>query len=586
MNLVLGVFAVLAATWQVGLADEANVFRVTPYVQRPAKDAITLLWLTQTAGDASVSWWIPGAATTNTIASATQIAPTDREANSRFTAENVIQYCQAPEFGYDKSVEAGDNYPSYTREGVSAGWSMPYTVPYQYRVRLTGLQPGTTYGYRVTLAGGASYEKVFRTAPAGWTNMRFVYYSDSETEPKDNPISTGRTTDWTDPLTGKERTYYATQTEAYASNVASVVRFRPDFIVMAGDLAQKGSRQLDWDEFWRHNAGPLNDPAGSIPIVASPGNHDYWSYNDGGECGLAKYTSYFEFATNGTEVVGNEQERFHRVDYGPVTFLFMDANNGDDSDQTKDTNFAMSRTAQYPGSASSNCRAPDFNVGSVQYRWLEAQLKDAQTNSVFIFVVSHQCPYSVGDHGRPPGTASGHDTLSGQPLRVLEPLFHKYGVAAWLCGHDEMMERSSVNGTETLPDGTTRPHTLQVWDMGIAGDGLRGWERLVNSQERYRASKNAPEVYDANGVLVAGGKHYGHMEVSVSQRADGTWQAVFDPVYEFFTTNSTGRAVYGGTRHYDDRLTLVNRDHAHPGTNKGFSLILALGNQKFLRPTH
>ena len=547
-------------------ADEANTFRVTPYVQRPAKDAVTLMWLAQTNGNASVSWWVQCGAETNTILSATEIQPTDRVANSRFTADGVLQYCRAPELGYDQSVESGDNYPSYQRETVGssqegAGWSMPYTVPYQYRVRLTGLKSGTTYGYRVTLAGGASYEKTFRTSPDGWKNMRFIYYSDSETEPADNTPSKGRTTDWTDPATGQGRTYYATQTEAYASNLAAVVSFKPDLIVMAGDLAQKGSRQCDWDEFWRHNAGPLNDPAGSIPIVASPGNHDYWSYQDGGEAGMKKYMSYFEYEPNGAAVDDDQQERFHRVDYGPATFLFMDANNGDDSDYTKDTNRYIAREnsdySPYAAPQGRGCRAPDFNPGSAQYAWLEEQLKDAQKKSAFIFVVSHQCPYSVGDHGQPnvPDGASG-EFLSGRALRVLEPLFHKYGVTAWLAGHDEMMERSAVTGTETCVDGTERPHTLQIWDMGIAGDGLRGGKKIDNPQERFRADKDCPEVCGADGHLTDGGKHYGHLEVSITEREDGAWVATFDPVYEFFTTNEKGEAVYGGTRHYADKVEI------------------------------
>ncbi len=34
-------------------------------------------------------------------------------------------------------------------------------------------------------------------------------------------------------------------------------------------------------------------------------------------------------------------------------------------------------------------------------------------------------PYSVGPHGLPAGSAKGQDTQSGQPVRVLLPLFEK-----------------------------------------------------------------------------------------------------------------------------------------------------------------
>lgn len=521
-----------------------NSFRVTPYVQHPATNAMTVMWLAATNTTATIRWWENGSSNVSEISSAKEIPHTARIAESRFVNDDVIEYCKAPELDYNCSPEAPDNVPD--RCGA---WEMPYTMPWQYRVRLTELKPDTVYQYCVTLDGGAAYENHFRTAPMTWRTVKFTLYSDSETEPRDNAVSTGRTGDWTDPKTDADRKYYATQTEAYASNICAVITFDPDIIVMAGDLAQKGSRQCDWDEFWRHNAGPLNDPAGSRPILASPGNHDYWSYADEGLAGMKKYLSYFEYEPNGSDVDDDQQERFHRLDYGPVTFLFMDANNGEDADPSRDTHLFFNE---------SKCRAPNFNPGSKQYHWLEKQLADAQKRSAFTFVVSHQCPYSVGYHGRPSGHKDpAEDWISGRPLRILNDMFLKYGVDGWLCGHDEMMERSTVVGEEILPDGTKRPHTMQVWDMGIAGDGLRGNVLTENPNEAFRASKDSPEVYDANGILIDGGKHYGHLQVTVSPLKDGSWKAEFDPVYVFFTTNSTGAAVYGGVRHYNDKVTIT-----------------------------
>ena len=541
-----------AATPGLVAAEEQNAFRVTPYVQHPKPDAMTLMWLAATNGAARVEVWKDGTADARILEAVEAAELSADVTGGRFTADDVLQYCRAPELDYVNSVENGDNYPGYTREKKSAGWSMPYTVPYQYRVRLTGLEADTLYRYRVTLDGdGATYENRFRTSPDpnAWRGFKFIYFSDSETEPADNPDSTGRTTDWSEPGstdTNHDRTYFATQTECYASNLCAAVEFGTELIVMAGDLAQKGSRQCDWDEFWRHNAGQLNDPAGSIPILASPGNHDYYSYKDCGTVATRKYLSYFEYEKNGAAVDDDQQERFHRVDYGPVTFVFLDANNGDDSDKSRDTNHSISTAG--------GCRAPDFNPGTAQYRWLEAQLKDAQEKSAFTFIVTHQCPFSVGHHGRD----TDHDTLSGQPLRVLLPLMHKYGVDGWLAGHDEMMERAVTTGTETLSDGTEVPHSFFVWDMGIAGDGLRGCKLYDgNTNEQYRADVDCPEVYE-NGVLVEGGKHYGHLEVTIDQDEQGNWRATFDPVYVFFNNDANGKPVYGGVRHYADKVVRVS----------------------------
>jgi len=192
----------------------------------------------------------------------------------------------------------------------------------------------------------------------------------------------------------------------------------------------------------------------------------------------------------------------------------------------------------------------------VQYQWLENQLADAQTNSRFTFVSFHQVPYSVGYHGR----AYPGDTQPGVPTRVLTNLFCRYGVDAVICGHDEMYEHSQVPGTETRPDGSTRAHTLHVYDVGIGGDGLRGVYLVNNPYETFRAHVDAPEQYDPSGVLTNGGKHYGHLEVNVGTNAQGIWEATLTPVYVFVSTNTAGVAQGFDRRTYDDEWTLQNLD--------------------------
>ena len=556
MKKLLSAFACAVALSAVG----ANTFRVTPYVQHPKPDAMTVMWLANEGGEATFEYWKVGEANVTKLVAQSRGDLSSNETGGRFTNLDALEYCQAGELGYNRSPDSGDN-----ESGKSA--------PYQYRVRVTRLLPDTEYGYRVTLDGqGATYANTFRTSPAPdpakWRGFKFIYYSDSETESSDNPTASnpkaGRTTDWSPPGStdvNEKRTYYASQTEAYASNICAAVDFGADLIVMAGDLAQKGSKQRDWDEFWRHNAGDINDPAGRLPILASPGNHDYYSYTDNGACGSTKYLSYMEVEPNGTAVDTDQQERFHRVDYGPVTFIFLDGNKGDESDSARDTTQQMTRqdSARYRG-----CRAPDFNEGTEQYKWLEAQLKDAQQKSAFTFIVSHQCPFSAGYHGRENGTggntSAGVEQWSGRALRALLPLMHKYEVDGWLAGHDEMMERSVHTGERTLANGERIEHSFSIWDMGIAGDGLRG-TMLNNNKadgfEAYRADVDSPEIYEG-ATLVEGGKHYGHLQVTIDQAEDGSWRATFDPIYVFFNNDANANAVYGGVRHYADKVVRIS----------------------------
>ena len=530
------VAAAMAASAQAG----EELFRVTPYVQRPATNAMTVLWLTAASGNATIEWWENG-----------------REASKTSAVVSPRQATELDYFGYSHSKQY-----------------LPSLIPWQYRHRIDGLRPDTKYGYRVTLANGETYSNSFRTAPAEFRDIRFVAYSDSETQPS----STGDCVVWEnyaedhDTTPKSNRRYYIDQTDGYASNICAMVSREPDFFVIAGDLAEKGSDQTHWDEFWRHNAGKLNDPAGSTPILAAPGNHEYHGYyaaDDYGERGMRKYLSYFEFEPNGAAVEEDRQERFHRLDYGPVAIIFLDTNNGQDyySDSTSDMVNRENGTTNMLDTTQplfqDRCRAPDFNPGSMQYCWLEEQLADAQTNRLFTFVVEHQCPFSVGYHGRlngEYGTESSREYLSGAATRCLTNLLFKYGVDAWICGHDELYEHSQLVGVEILPDDRRRRHTLNVYDVGMGGDGLRGCRRTDNPNpyEVYRAHVDSPEVYDPSNTLISGGKHYGHLEVNVVQTETGLWTATLTPTYVFVSKNPTTGKLFFERRTYPDEVVITN----------------------------
>ncbi|MGD9857068.1 MAG: metallophosphoesterase, partial [Planctomycetaceae bacterium] len=253
--------------------------------------------------------------------------------------------------------------------------------------------------------------------------------------------------------------------------------------------------------------------------------------------------AYFETPDNGS---GNPafEDRYYRIDYGPITWITLDSSDGAPDKSAADSNFMLA--GEHDGGD-----APDFNPGSVQYRWLEAQLADAKAKSRFTFVQFHHMPYSIGPHGFPAGEGEGHDTQSGQPLRVLSPLFEAHGVDAVFCGHDEIYEHSYVNG-------------INYFDLGIGGDGLRGPFNgddgssglpSSNPHQVFLAHLHAPEVWDGKR-LVSGGKHYGHMEVNVSPDADGGWKAELTPVYVFPLMNDAGEVTGWERRVYDDEVVL------------------------------
>ena len=497
-------------------------FRVTPYVQDPAADAVTLTWFSDGDEPGSVSFGASGGQGARVEFSSPEAA----EALAYHPVEAVV--------AHPRDLGARP-------------------VPFRHVLRLEGLEPGTDYRYRVT-QGDETAGGEFRTAPAEDARqpVRFVVFADSETEPE----SDGKFAPWPEPgVSDSERRYPVDQERGYAENLALIRSRDPDFIAIAGDLVASGGKQRDWDAYWRLTA-PL---AADVFLLPALGNHDYFGGLGGyGHYGpeatgraVDKYRAYFALPANG---VAAHDERYYAVEWGPVTVVVLDLNNGLPQHGPNDSNFYMLGEGE-------GGTAPDWQPGSPQYRWLAETLRAAQEKTGFTFVVAHHCPYSSGVHGLPPGRGEGLDPLSGLPLRALTPLFQRYGVDALFTGHDEMYERSAVPGQERLPDGTAREHVLQVYDVGVAGDGLRApFEGAENPFRAFLAHVDSPEQWE-NGVLRDGGKHYGHLEVNVEPLGETGWRAQLDMVYLFPVMDADGQVLRFERRLYDDRVVMT----ADPG---------------------
>lgn len=422
-------------------------------------------------------------------------------------------------------------------------------LPYLHSVRVTGLKPGLRYPYKVRQDAEVR-EGTFQTAPSADQPIRFVVYSDPETEPES---STSPPVDWPVPPNSNRpegmKTYLVDQTCGYRENIRVMTSRQPNFIMIAGDLVETGGEQRDWVEFWRHNAGDYGTIAGSVPILPSLGNHENYAgpgggYSaDGANFSVDKFRTYFEVP--GNQASKPKQEgRYYRIDYGPITLITLDSSDGLPNKTASDTNHSLEGS-----------NAPDFNPGSEQYRWFERQLADAQQKSRFTFVQFHHTAYGSGPHSVPFGSPN-FSGQSGIAMRVIQPLLFRYGVDIVFSGHDEMLERSLVTGTETLPDGTTRPHSIHFYDVGNGGDGLRGPSKgFDNPYRQFLAHENAPETWNGK-QLISGGKHYGHLEVNVFPNAKGQWQVEVSPVYVFPKTDADGKVNGWERRVYEDVVTV------------------------------
>ena len=108
---------------------------------------------------------------------------------------------------------------------------------------------------------------------------------------------------------------------------------------------------------------------------------------------------------------------------------------------------------------------------------------------------------------------------------------------------------------------------VQYYDVGVAGDGLRGEIRDDNDRplgyntfSQWTADQDEPEQWqEVDGVLqlVEGGKHYGHLEVNLERRNDGSARVTFTPVYSFPLLDSDYNVLGTERRVYGDQLTLI-----------------------------
>lgn len=564
------------------------MLRVNPYLQNPSSEGMYITWFTTEDVDATVT--ITGKGLTSPLV-----------LESTVTFEPLLAYTTAEK--------------SETITGLTNSWLINDNN-YKHTVAVEGLQPGEIYNYTLT-QGTTTFSSSFKTAPTAtdWSSIRFIAMSDSETEPRgrvtyrewqsgflaegsERPSLTS--SQWADTFrtsgSGASQTlrYALTETRGYQENLAIVNSRTPDFLLMPGDLVQGGGYQPGWDEFFRHNAGEYDSGLSEYPILPALGNWENFGALNGGygtdadgrfgpKFGRDKYHIYFDAPDNGT---ASHQDNYYRIDYGPVTILTLDSSNGEPDDRR--TNYGGSNqppkvsgtTFTDPGTDTQDnytrqqyesfggTDLADFNPGSTQWNWVEAQLQDARDQGQIVFVQFHHVPYSSGEHGQP----MNHDQSTGQggtPLRQYQEMFEEYGVAAVFSGHSEMFERSFVD-----EDGNGTG--VNYYDVGVSGDGLRGQKRTgsglntpllqYNEYSQWTADQSEAEVWkQVEGVpqLIDGGKHYGHLEVNIepfSPMAGIVAKIDFTPVYSFPILDANYNLVETERRIYDDQLIMLVTD--------------------------
>jgi len=206
-----------------------------------------------------------------------------------------------------------------------------------HEVHICGLEPSTTYHYKVGGPGNWSTVSDFATAPSPGDaeSFRFVLIGDSRDDP---------------PM-------WAQVAEAAAAQ-------GPDFVVFTGDAVGFGVSQVMWNEWFEASSGDfvVQDWLSTTPFMPANGNHDNLALN---------YVVQFALPQ---QVTGDEQvqgEEWYSFTYGNAHFLALN-----------DTPEASA-------------------LGADQLGWMEEQLSSIDRTQVpWVFAYHHRSTYSCGgSHG-------------------------------------------------------------------------------------------------------------------------------------------------------------------------------------------
>jgi hypothetical protein len=273
---------------------------------------------------------------------------------------------------------------TFGRTVAAESRSAPGVKTVYHHAVVDGLEPGSTFTYRVRHDGGAPVAGTLSTAPATpAAGFRFATFGDMG-------VSDGAKT-----------------------NLEHILRTGPAFCFVVGDLCYAdlsgGSSALSalpnnpaiWDQWFAQ----IQRSAASVPWMSTVGNHEM--ERTGGELGYDGYLARFALPGNGAPG-------------GAVTYSFVYGNVGFVALDGNDASFEIDRNNGY--------------LGAAQDAWLDATLAALRADERvdFIVVGFHNCMYcSNAFHGS-----------DGGNRRRWETILERHGVDLVVNGHNHSYERT------------------------------------------------------------------------------------------------------------------------------------------------
>ncbi len=313
-----------------------------------------------------------------------------------------------------------------------------YTEITRHTVSLTGLEPGTTYAYRVG------------NATKGYWSEWYTFTTASESGAFEALISTD--------LQSSTQSAYERIALIQKDVIGELFQNGVSFMINPGDIVDNGRNLSQYK--WLYDAD--QSIFASAPSVVAAGNHDDKFFSLDKASNTAYYGgvsedayvdeynymwTHYNYDTDNVDNTGF----YYSFDYGKVHFVVLNTNDIE-TVESKDENGNKVKTTQ---------------LAKDQYEWL---LEDLQGSTAdYKVVVMHKSLYSEGSH-------SYDKDVMGMRAQ-LTPIFAENGVNLVLAGHDHVYNETfyldkdgnKVNTDANGKNEIGKEGTLYV-TMGCAGE--------------------------------------------------------------------------------------------------------------------
>jgi hypothetical protein len=259
----------------------------------------------------------------------------------------------------------------------------------RHRVVVRGLEPDRVYRYALgdgTPHGWSPWNTV-KTAPEASRPVQFLYLGDAQTG-----------------------------LESWGRLLKGAMQRHPsmDFVVLAGDLVDRGNERTNWDHFFLRGAPVLD----RLPLMPCVGNHEYL------DVGPRLYRAFFELPRNGPR--GIDPDLAYSFEAGDACLVVMD----------------------------STLAVWDTDAARRQARWLDRTL--SRTKARWKIAIFHHPVYPA------------HPWRDMPALREhWVPIFDKHQVDLVLQGHDHSYQRSYPLRGHRPASG---PDRGTIYVIAVSGD--------------------------------------------------------------------------------------------------------------------